>query len=320
LLDALKQRSTGRRKRRGRDFVYAVKMVHGFGSDQGVIRGGAQFFQSRTTSRGLARRQLTDPNPKLLRVARKFTESGFEELRQCLKTATKGQNQQKTGFVKPDMLWHRAHASCVYRKLENKFVPRTCFTQSAQIMWLQGKIALPDSRRQFGAEPLEQAIPIVSESKRLDDRLATNAGVIVSQWSEKGERGGEIASLCEREGSEQIGLPEQAIRGVHQAKRAEESPGRAVALPRGELRCFSQSNRGREDQDKPRTATDKSGCIGLQDPRCSGDQQDRERGNTPAAIQSATSPGLSEQDERRNAGDEEKNMVQIEHGGGNESR
>src|ERR1044071_663560 len=142
-------------------------MMRGIGSDQGVVGGSAQFFQSRTTSCGLARRHLTDPNPKLLRVARKFTESGFEELRQCLKAATEGQNQQKSDLVKEDRLRPSAHAPCVSGKLENKFVPRTRFTQGAQIMWAQGKITLHDSGRQLGAEPLEQAIPIVSESKRL---------------------------------------------------------------------------------------------------------------------------------------------------------
>src|SRR5206468_3700239 len=102
---------------------------------------------------------------------------------------------------------------------------------------------------------------------------------------------------------------EQAVRGMQEAKRADKSPGRTVALPRGELRRLLQSNRGHEYQDKPGTATDKSGAVRFQDPRGSGDQQHREGGNAPAAIQSAASPGLGEQDKRRSAGDEEENMV-----------
>ena len=94
LLDAPKQRISGWRKWRRRDFVYALKTMRGFGSDQGVARGGAQFFQSRAAGRCFARRKLTNPNPKLLRVARKFAQLRFEEFRQCLQAAAKGQNRQ----------------------------------------------------------------------------------------------------------------------------------------------------------------------------------------------------------------------------------
>jgi hypothetical protein len=119
--------------------------------------------------------------------------------------------------------------------------------------------------------------------------------------------------LCELERSEQIGLLEQAVSGMEKAKSAGESPSGGVALPRGKLGCLSQSHRGHEDQDKPGTATDKSRGGRLYDPRQSRDQQDREGGNAPGAIQSAASPGLGEQDQRRDARDEKQDVVEVDH-------
>src|ERR1700676_3498627 len=133
------------------------------------------------------------------------------------------------------MLRRRAHALGVRHEFEEKFVPRPSLAESAQIKRLQGKIGLHDSGRQFAAEPPEQAIPIALDSKRLGDCLAADVRVAVPQRPEKGERGSKVASLCELERSEQIGLLEQAIRGMQETKGACESPGRGVALLCDEL-------------------------------------------------------------------------------------
>jgi hypothetical protein len=177
--EAPKQRIYCRREWRARDFIYALKTMGSVGPDQGVARGGAQFFQSCPASDCFARRKFTGPHPKLLRVARKFAQPGFEEIRKCMQAAAKCQNRQQTDVVKPDMLWRRVHASGVRREFEEKFVPRPGLAESAQIKWLQGKIGLPDSGRQFAAEPLEQAIPIAADSKRLCGRLAAGVRLAV---------------------------------------------------------------------------------------------------------------------------------------------
>jgi hypothetical protein len=174
---------------------------------------------------------------------------------------------------------------------------------------------LHDSGRQFAAEPPEQAIPIALDSKRLGDRLAADVRVAVPQRPEERTRGGKVASLCEFERAEQIGLLEQAVSGMQEAKRADESPGGGVAFLRDELGCLSQSEQGHEHQDKPGAAADKSRGVRLQDPRHSCDQQHRKRRNAPAAIQSTALPGVGKQDQRRDAGDEEEDVVEVEHCG-----
>ena len=102
---------------------------------------------------------------------------------------------------------------------------------------------------------------------------------------------------------------------MQEAKGAGQAPGRGVALLRDELGCLSQADRGDEDQNKPGTAADKSRGLRLHNPRHSRNQQHGEGGNAPAAIQSATSPGLGKQDQRRDTRDEEEDVVEIEHDG-----
>ena len=71
-----------------------LETMRGFGSDQGVGRGGAQLFQSRAAGHCFAGRKFAGPNPKLLHVARKFAQPRFEEIRKRLKAAAKGQHRQ----------------------------------------------------------------------------------------------------------------------------------------------------------------------------------------------------------------------------------
>jgi len=90
------------------------------------------------------------------------------------------------------------------------------------------------------------------------------------------------------------------------------SSGRVVISLRGELRYFSQCNRGKKQQEKPYRATDVPAGIGPEKPANPGDRQHGKRGDTPAVIRRAGPPPTSQDEQRRNDGKKKKDVIEIQ--------
>ena len=105
---------------------------------------------------------------------------------------------------------------------------------------------------------------------------------------------------------------------MEEANGAGESPGSAVALLRDQPGYFSQSGHRPQNKDKPGAAANESCRFRSQEPGRSRDQEHREGRKAPGAIQSSPPPGLGQQDQRRGACNEEQDVVQVEHGWGDE--
>ena len=92
-----------------------LEPMRGISADQGVAGSAAQLFQSGAAGACFAGRQFAGPNPKLLRVTRKFAKLRFEQIRERLKASTKSQDSQQTGIVNPARL--RRQQCCLSRSL-----------------------------------------------------------------------------------------------------------------------------------------------------------------------------------------------------------
>ena len=84
-----------------------------------------------------------------------------------------------------------------------------------------------------------------------------------------------------------------------------------VALARGELRHFSLRNCRKKQECEPGAATDVSSLLAAKEPGCTGNGEDKERCDAPAAIKSARSPRPRQNNQRRSHGDEEKDVFQV---------
>lgn len=82
-----------------------------------------------------------------------------------------------------------------------------------------------------------------------------------------------------------------------------------VALLCREVDHSSQTDRGHEQECEPCTAADETGDLRKEKPGCSRDYEHKDGCNSPAPISSAGTPGTSQDRERRDHRNKEKNMV-----------
>src|SRR4029079_3118164 len=104
-----------------------------------------------------------------------------------------------------------------------------------------------NSRRRFVVEPFKKAIPIPLKSKRLRDCVSPYVCPFILQLTEECLCGRKITPLCKLERTKEMRLLTQSICRMEEAKSAEKPPSRAIALPNGKLRSFSQSYRGQDN-------------------------------------------------------------------------
>ena len=199
------------------------------------------------------------------------------------------------------------------RELDHEFVPRIGLAKRAKIKRQQSEICLPHVRRDFTADPSHQVDPFAAQPKRLSGRLATDVRVVIPQRRKERERRRNVAALRDLESAQQFGVGLQCFGGMQKPKRAGKSPGRRETLLRRELSRLPQSNRGQDQQSQPRATADKPRRVGRYQPCNAGDDQHRESRQPPGVLQPAPAPGLTEQDQRGNARDEEKDVIEIEH-------
>ena len=194
-----------------------------------------------------------------------------------------------------------------------KFFPCPSLAESAEIERLQGNIGLHDVGRQIAPNPAEQAIPIAADSKGLGNRLTTQVCMVVPERPQEPERGSGVTSLGQIKRPKQKGLFEQAVRWMQETEDANKRRSRGIALLRDKLGGLSQPKQRDNQEDNPGTPADESRGLRLPKPGRSGYEEHREGRNSPTAIQAAATPGLGQQHERRDAGEEEQDVVEIEH-------
>src|SRR5687768_8965016 len=100
---------------------------------------------------------------------------------------------------------------------------------------------------------------------------------------------------------------------MEKAERTSEAPREGVALGTAELRHFPRAHSRHNQQGQPRAPTHESRRVWRHQPSHPGDQKHRQRRQPPRSIQPAMAPRLRQQHQRRNAGDEEQNVIQVEH-------
>ena len=100
---------------------------------------------------------------------------------------------------------------------------------------------------------------------------------------------------------------------MKKTKRLAKAARRPVTLLTRQLGDFADPKRRQKQQGQPRAAADKPSRVRIDQPRNAGHHQDCKTSEAPAAIQAAAPERLRQHDQRRNAGDEKQDVVEIDH-------
>jgi len=111
--------------------------------------------------------------------------------------------------------------------------------------------------------------------------------------------------------TKQLDLVSQLTRGMHNLKSRPEFSSRCVISLGGEFGHFAQPNCRNKQENEPRAATDVSGGATPKKPRNARYPQNNQCNNPPSMIRRAGTQRPSQHQERRDYGDEEKNVIQI---------
>ena len=98
---------------------------------------------------------------------------------------------------------------------------------------------------------------------------------------------------------------------MQEMQQRSQSSGRFVATLRGELGRLSRTDRRQKQKREPGATAHITGVFTKEQPGGTGDTEHDNRGDSPAAKNSAWPPRPRQDKQRRNDRDEKENMIEI---------